>query len=266
MNTRIKKRLKSIAGQAAGITGIYARSFRSRMTIVAFHRVSDAIPEDGLTCGSAKFEAFCEFFREHFRVVPLADQVAAYRSGGDTGGTLSITFDDGYLDNYEVAAPILRKLALPATFFVVTGYIGTSIRAAWDEKVTGQPAWMQWQHVCALASQGFEVGSHTDTHIDLGTADPEMIRAELRASKQKLQELANVDARLFAYPFGGPEHISERSRKLVQEAGFDCCVSCFGGTNPLSADPYFLRRIGIGEWLATPDQFGYELMRHHPAA
>jgi len=95
------------------------------MISVAFHRANDTMPDDHLTHSSALFQQYCEFFAAHFRVVPLSEQVDACAAGGDLGGTLSITLDDGYRDNFEVAAPILRRLKLPATFFGVSGFIGT---------------------------------------------------------------------------------------------------------------------------------------------
>src|SRR5579863_9067692 len=103
MTPPLNKTLKGTIGRAAGMTGLYARNFRSKMVIVAFHRVNDQMQEDGITCSSRKFTRFCEFFRKYFNVVPLAEQVAACAAGSDMGGTLSITFDDGYRDNAEVA-------------------------------------------------------------------------------------------------------------------------------------------------------------------
>jgi hypothetical protein len=76
---------------------VFARAFRSKTVIVAFHRIRDDMPEDGLTCGSAKFEKFCEFFCRYFSVIPLSEQVAGCNAGKDMGGTLSITLDDGPL-------------------------------------------------------------------------------------------------------------------------------------------------------------------------
>jgi peptidoglycan/xylan/chitin deacetylase (PgdA/CDA1 family) len=260
MKIPISKRIKAVLGGASGVAGIYARDFRAKMIIVAFHRVNDELAEDGLTCRSAKFEAFCRFFRERFRIVPLSEQVAAYQARRDMGGTLSITFDDGYRDNHEMAAPILRRLGLPATFFITTGFIGSDITAPWDSALAPKPAWMSWDQVRSLKAQGFEIGAHTDTHLDLGAADPDTIRAELRACRQKLErEVGNVD--LFAYPFGGTHNISPAALELVREAGFTCCVACNGGTNLPVSDPFQLARIGIAEWFATPHQFGFELMR-----
>ncbi len=231
------------------------------MTIVAFHRVTDTIAADGLTCGSAKFEAFCKFFAKYFDVVPLAEQVRACRAGRlDGGGTLSITFDDGYLDNFEVAAPILKGLRLPATFFVTTGFVGSEFVPSWDRGLARQPGWMNWDQIRGLRDWGFEIGNHTESHLDMGIADSEAVRGELVRSKARLLSELECETTLFAYPFGGREHISASSRKIVIEAGFDCCLSCHGGTNAAGSDPYALNRIGVAEWFATPDQFGYELL------
>jgi peptidoglycan/xylan/chitin deacetylase (PgdA/CDA1 family) len=258
--TRFSRRVKDAIGRVAGMSGVYARHFSSRMTVVAFHRVTDELAEDDLTCGSRKFENFCRFFQRHFRVLPFSEQVARSQAGEDLGGTLSITFDDGYLDNFEIAAPILLRRRLPATFFITTGLIGSQVIAPWDQCLPRQPGWMSWDHVRSLASSGFEIGNHTDTHIDMGTADPDTVRAELAVSRRKLAEALGNSTNLFAYPFGGREHMSSRSRELVREAGFVCCASCYGGTNAAAPDPFNLNRVGIAQWFATPDQLGFELV------
>ena len=260
MKTPIAKRAKGAIGRVAARGGVFAWDFRSKMIIVTFHRINDDLPEDGLTSSSAKFARFCEFFRTHFRVIPLSEQVAGCTAANDMGGTLSITFDDGYRDNAEVAAPILRKLGLPATFFVSTGFIGTRTVAPWDRELPRQPGWMDWDQIRSLVSQGFEIGCHTDSHIDLGTADAQTARAELEVSKRKLNEQLGRPVRLFAYPFGGRENITERSLELVREAGFVCCASCCGGVNAPTASPFDLNRITIGQGFATPDQFGFDVL------
>jgi peptidoglycan/xylan/chitin deacetylase (PgdA/CDA1 family) len=260
MKTPVTKRVKGTLGRAAALAGVFARDFRSKMIIVTFHRINDDLPEDGLTASSSKFAAFCQFFRAHFKVVPLAQQVAGCRAGEDVGGTLSITFDDGYRDNFEVAAPILRRLNLPATFFPVTAFIGTRTVAPWDRELVQQPGWMDWEQLRTLAAQGFEIGCHTDSHVDLGTADAATARAELEVSSRKLHEQLGRPVRLFAYPFGGRDNLSAGARELVREAGFTCCVSCYGGVNGRGANPFDLKRITIGQGFVTPNQFGFDLL------
>jgi peptidoglycan/xylan/chitin deacetylase (PgdA/CDA1 family) len=259
MRAPISKKVKGIIGRVAGKAGIFERDFRSKMVILAFHRISDIFPEGGLTYSSARFEKLCEFLRAEFKVVPLSEQVAGCNAGKNMGGTLSITLDDGYLDNYEVAAPILRKLGLPATFFVTTGFIGTRTVAFWDRGLPRAPGWMDWSQLRSLASQGFEIGCHTHTHIDLGTADERTAWAELESSKGELHEQLGRSPTLFAYPFGGRDNISERSRALVRKAGFVCCAGCFGGVNPGTGHVFDLNRISVGPGIVTPNQFALDL-------
>lgn len=256
----IKSRAKTIFGKAAAVSGAYKRAFQSKMTVVTFHRVTDEIAEDGLTCSPAKFAKFCQFFGRHFTVVPLSEQIARCRVGAPLGGTLSITFDDGYRNNLEIAAPILKTYRLPATFFVSTGFIGTDHIPAWDMGLPVQQGWMTWDQVRALAGMGFEIGNHTDSHLDIGSADLDNVQAEFEVSSKKLLEALGRPARLFAYPFGGREHITEEARNLVKQFGFDCCVSSYGGLNGTNPDPYRVERVSIAGWFKTPDQFGFEFV------
>lgn len=260
MTAGLKKALKSIAGRGAEATGLVARRSSTSMMIVAFHRVNDEMPEDGLTCSSEKFAAFCRFFQEQFRVVSLSEQIAGCRRGLDMTGTLSVTFDDGYADNFTVAAPILAGLMMPATFFVTTGFMGSSIVAPWDDRLKVPQKWMSWEQVRQLVSQGFDIGCHTETHLNLSTSEPSAIRADLERSIRTLTRELGVPPRLFAYPFGGCRDISEDAREIVRELGFDCCLSCFGGVNPANSDTYHLRRVNIGAWFANPHQFALEFM------
>ena len=259
MNDETKKKIKGALGRMADAAGLLVPNFRSKLIVVTFHRVNDWMTEDGITCDSRKFETFCRYFRNHFNVVPLTEQVAGCRDGRPMGGTLSITFDDGYRDNVEVAAPILRRLELPATFFVTTGFIGSDYVPPWDAHLPQQPGWMTWEQVRALRKQQFDIGGHTVHHIDMGAESPEVIRGELAQCRATLEEKLGEPATLFAYPFGGRSNISAEAVGMVREAGFECCVSACGGINSPVADPFSLNRISVGGLFATPDQLGFEI-------
>ena len=249
-------------GRSAGALGLLARDFSSKMIIVTFHRVNDQLDLDGITCNSTTFETFCRYFRSHFTVVPLSKQIAGIRSGREMGGTLSITFDDGYRDNAEVAAPILRRLGLPATFFVVSGFIGTEYTPPWDAHLVYSPRWMNWDQLRTLRDQGFEIGAHTDRHIDLGLEDADLISADLAQCRAKFEEELGTAAGLFAYPFGARKNIRPVALELVRQAGFECCLSSCGGVNAPIADPFELNRINVGGWFATPHQLAFEILLH----
>lgn len=58
-------------------------------------------------------------------IVSLLEGLNQLRMGAVKGPIAAITFDDGYLDNYELALPILQSIGIPATFFVATGFLGS---------------------------------------------------------------------------------------------------------------------------------------------
>src|SRR5262249_39205522 len=81
------------------------------------------------------FEEQIRFLKEAFEVVPLSELLARWRTGGwDTEARYcAITFDDGWLDNYLHAYPVLRRYGIPATVFLPTAFIGTRAWFSWDE-------------------------------------------------------------------------------------------------------------------------------------
>src|SRR5690348_7232677 len=82
------------------------------MTILLFHRVSDDIPEDGLTVSPARFRRICRLLERNFRVVPLAEVFRVVRAGeAMPRRTVALTFDDCYHDNLA-ASRILAEHGL----------------------------------------------------------------------------------------------------------------------------------------------------------
>jgi peptidoglycan/xylan/chitin deacetylase (PgdA/CDA1 family) len=73
-----------------------------------------------------------DFLASRFPVIPLNEAINLQSSGClKVKDYIALTFDDGYVDGYEIILPILRKKGLPATFFLVTDYINSS-RPLWD--------------------------------------------------------------------------------------------------------------------------------------
>ena len=61
--------------------------------------------------------------RRYCHPVPLIEGVRGLATGSLPDRAVTVTFDDGYADNAEVALPILQRHGVPATFFVATGYL-----------------------------------------------------------------------------------------------------------------------------------------------
>ena len=253
-----RRKVKAIAGWWLAMLGLHRRFLGDRGLIVAFHRVSDDY-QDSLTSSVKDFQTFCRFVGRHFTVIPLGQLLKRLESGRPLSGTLAITFDDGYHDNYACAAPILRALGLPATFFVVSDFIDSEIVAPWDRNYARPPKWMTWAQVRRLHEEGYEIGAHTRTHANLGEVGGARAEWEISGSRREIEARLGAPVELFAYPYGGEKNLTESNRQLVREAGFRCCVSCYGGSVLPGADSFQLCRIPISPWFLTPGHFAFEV-------
>lgn len=107
---------------------------RGRLSILIYHRVlPQADPLFPETPTAAQFEQRMHWVRSWFNVLALDDAIDRLYEGTLPPRALAITFDDGYADNEEHAAPILRRLGLTATFFVSTGFLGG--HNMWNDRV-----------------------------------------------------------------------------------------------------------------------------------
>lgn len=103
-----------------------------------FHRVGDAnngsYDPNVFSCSAKDLQAHLHFIKSNFEIINQDYFIEIIASGQLIDKRLAyITFDDGYLDNYEVAFPILSAMKVPATFFVATGLIESKVIPWWDE-------------------------------------------------------------------------------------------------------------------------------------
>jgi peptidoglycan/xylan/chitin deacetylase (PgdA/CDA1 family) len=232
--------------------------------IALFHRVDDRWKGNPISSTEAEFIEYCDFFQRHFTVVTLTELLRKLKTGENVSRHLVITFDDGYKDNHDFAAVELRKRNLPATFFVATDFISTNRVPWWDAESPIPPTWMSWDDVRSLRKQGFEVGSHTANHVDLGVVDRNEAYAELTSSRERLGKELGEEVPFFAYPYGRRNQITEENRALVREIGYECCLSAYGGTVGPETQPFHIKRISISPWFLSPYHFGLEAMLDRP--
>jgi peptidoglycan/xylan/chitin deacetylase (PgdA/CDA1 family) len=116
------------------------------------------------------------------RSIPITDQPQVL-----------ITFDDGYYNNYSIAAPILRDLGIPALFFVPTKFIDDSLKT-----------FLNWSQVQELANDDlFVIGSHTCSHWNLKVMNSDDIIYEIQNSKKQLEKNIGNEIHFISYPGGG---------------------------------------------------------------
>ncbi|MGQ9804465.1 MAG: polysaccharide deacetylase family protein [Chlorobiales bacterium] len=129
-------------------------------------------------------------------------------------------FDDGYDDTFTHALPILSQFGFTANLFVITGLLGKF--NSWDFNFFGKFKHLSREQVKVLSDAGWNIGSHTKSHLALTTLSPSLLRAELDDSKKFLEDLTGKAVTSISFPFG---NFNARVLDACKEAGFEEAVS-----------------------------------------
>lgn len=121
-----------------GMTNLLWNNRKNGVYCFNFHRIGDAASckydPNVFSCSSKDLERHLHFIKNNFEIINQESFIDIINSGRDVDKKLAyITFDDGYLDNYDLAFPILSAMKIPATFFVATGLIESKVIPWWDE-------------------------------------------------------------------------------------------------------------------------------------
>lgn len=105
-----------------------------KLSVLIFHRIlphKDPYQVDEVY--AEWFDELIGYLKEIFNIVPLSEALDMLTDDHLRSRSLSITFDDGYADNFEIALPILKEHRISATFFISTGF--TDGRIMWNDKI-----------------------------------------------------------------------------------------------------------------------------------
>jgi peptidoglycan/xylan/chitin deacetylase (PgdA/CDA1 family) len=222
--------------------------FTLLVPVLMYHRVAPAdqvgtsLP--GLVVPPDLFEAQLQaLVAAGWQSITAAQLAADLAAGVEvTARTFVITFDDGRRDGYTQAFPILQRLGLVATFYVITGRVNDA----------GSLTASEWRQ---LASGGMEIGSHTVNHVRLSTASDPVARSELTASEARIASVTGQRPTTFAYPFGGEDPIDQ---SLVEEAGYAMAFTEGGGCSVSWFNRFAAPRIRVSPG-TTPVDLLHEL-------
>jgi peptidoglycan/xylan/chitin deacetylase (PgdA/CDA1 family) len=194
-----------------------------KVPILMYHHVGDA-PEGAdsmrisLTIPTSEFEIQVAWLKgQGYESITLNDLLRYTKSQKLLPEKPVIfTFDDGYLDVFENAVPVLQKYGFVGSFAIITQFTGRSY---------GTNAYAPWQKIKEAQKLGMEIISHTQDHFD-GTSekyDATFILRNLKDSQTDL--LTNLGAKsppILIYPYG---HYDGEYLKLAQEAGYEMALT-----------------------------------------
>jgi peptidoglycan/xylan/chitin deacetylase (PgdA/CDA1 family) len=187
------------------------------------------------------------------RVVPLG----ALRDVPAEVDAVAVTFDDGFRNLREVAAPALMEHGIPATVFVVSGHVGGT--NAWggvnDAMVPTFPL-MRWDELGRLVAGGFEVGAHTRRHPRLAHTEPGALADEIVGSADDIAAQLGRAPDSFAYPYGS---VSDAAIHVVRGRFRLACTTALRALHPTDddmllprLDMYYFRAPGRLESWGSP--------------
>jgi peptidoglycan/xylan/chitin deacetylase (PgdA/CDA1 family) len=207
-----------------------------QIPILFYHRIAelpagDALKPFGVT--PRRFARQMKYLADRgYRSLALTD-LASMRSR-PRGKCFVLTLDDGYLDNYELAFPILQLYGFQATIFLVSDWLENNGRTG-----PAPAAMLSRAHVLEMSQHGITFGAHSRTHRPLTELMPEEVWAEVAGSKEDLERTLGLPVTTFSYPYG----LSNRAvQETVRACGYDLAVAVDNGTGDL----FNLRRIEIG--------------------
>ncbi len=166
------------------------------MTILAYHKVDDRF-ELGLTNVRPKmFTKQIQSLKDSgVRLLKTLDEASS------NGHDVYLTFDDGYDCFYRNVAPALAAANTGATVFVISDYVGKS--NGWDIRLSYKPFHhMSGTQLREIAALGFEIGSHSCSHVDLTRISWERVLKEMVDSKMRIEDLIGRQVESFSFPFG----------------------------------------------------------------
>lgn len=251
---------------------------KTAVPVLMYHHVSS---NPGLVTVSP------EIFAEHMGYLARAgyttlraDDFVDYLQGRRSvpARSVLITFDDGYLDNYVHAFPILQRLGLHAVIFTVTGWVGDGPPRAHagqpgaelppcpshrDCKIAIQEGradsvMARWSEIEVMERSGaIEVHSHTHSHIrwDKAYSGPQRLahlEQDLITSRDTLRTRLGRTSPHLCWPWG---HREPGYRDTAEKVGYTVQYTVENGINTAGTDPREIRRLAVKErgagWLAS---------------
>jgi peptidoglycan/xylan/chitin deacetylase (PgdA/CDA1 family) len=153
---------------------------------------------------------------------------------------VAITIDDGYRDNLEVAAPVLRRHGFPATVFLVSGKLGGVNDWTTEGALADRPL-LTPEQVDELRKHDIAIGAHTRHHPELPEQPDGDVRREIGGSREDLRPRFG-DIATFAYPFG---LFDERAVAAADLAGFEGACTVEPRLVSLLDDPLRVPRVEV---------------------
>jgi len=247
-----------------------ADKYAKAVPVLVYHSINHC--PGRWTVSPANFEAHMRYLADSGYTTLHADEFAAFIEGKTAlpQKSVLITFDDGYLDNYVYAFPVLERLSLHAVIFAVTGWVGEgptrphagmgkseTLPECLDQRASEKAITegcadafvLRWSEIKAMEASGVaEIHSHTHGHTRWRRQYPDTririarLEEDLARSRAALREHLGRDSGHLCWPYG---YYEARFVEVAEEAGFSVLYSMHRGVCTPRTKPACVPRIEI---------------------
>lgn len=200
--------------------------------IILYHRIDISPTNSRYYVSPEKFEEQMKLLHDWgYRTITTTMLIQAITQGRELPPhPFLLTVDDGNLDNYTTAFPITQKYGFTGVLYLVGNYVGAE-------------EFMNTDQILEMYNAGWEVGSHSMSHLDLTKLDEEKLRSEIIGSREFLEQKLGIPILTFAYPFGFK---NESALDYVKFAGYIGAMGASGYTPAQGMwNLYYLQRVDI---------------------
>ncbi len=220
--------------------------------ILSYHSVS----EDGwrFSINAKEIKKQINYLSERFDIIDLKTlESIIIEKKRILKPSIVITFDDGYQDILRLKSFLKKKNIKPALFV-----LANSDNANWVE-LGSKRKFLNRSEILSLYKEGYEIGSHTNTHPNLSSLSKKMLEDEVFASKIMLEKNLGITIKYFAYPRGKYSH---EVIQQVSKAGYKIALTMDDGFISDKTNPMLVPRIGVDR-THTFTEFKYLFSRNN---
>jgi peptidoglycan/xylan/chitin deacetylase (PgdA/CDA1 family) len=206
--------------------------------ILMYHYISAAPSAQdhiryGLSVPPEMFEAQLELLRDNgFTTVTLRDLYESLAVGTPLPEKpVVLTFDDGYVDNYTNAFPLLNKYGMIGTFFVLTGPA--------DD---GNPAYLSWDMIQDMSNAGMDIQLHAREHLDMRNRPNDWLYFQIIGGRQSIEGHTGKPVIFMAYPSG---KYDASVRRFLSSTNFWAAVTTKSGSRHTLTDALTWDRVRV---------------------
>ncbi len=201
------------------------------VSVLMYHMIG-TIEDNGAVLHPDNFREQMKFLKENNYNPITLDELYEYMEHGEALpiNPVCITFDDGYIDNYEIVYPIMLEYGFPWTVFVIGN-------------LTGEPGRMTWEQLEEMRDHGVTIANHTMSHEPMLYLDVATQRREVEEMQALLKEKLDIDNRFFCYPYG---MYDETLQQILRENGIVLAVTMDPGRANVGENVMEVERIWIG--------------------